>query len=39
MLISNQAKDLVKNCVEGGGRMSPFQPLVYIRDLEEIDCQ
>ena len=34
MLISEQAKDLVKNCVEGGGHMSPFQPLVYIRDLE-----
>ena len=34
MLISDQAKDLVKNCVEGGGCMSPFQPLVYIRDLE-----
>ena len=28
MLISDQAKDLVKNCVEGGGCMSPFQPLV-----------
>ena len=40
MLISEQAKDLVKNCVEGGGRdMFPFQPLVYIRDLEKIDCQ
>ena len=34
MLISDQAKELVKNCVEGGGCMSPFQPLVYIRDLE-----
>ena len=36
MLISEQAKDLVKNCVEGigGGHMSPFQALVYIRDLE-----
>ena len=34
MLISEQAKDLVKNCVEGGGNMSPFQPLVYIQDLE-----
>ena len=34
MLISEQAKDLVKNCVEGGGFMSPFQSLVYIRDLE-----
>ena len=34
MLISDQAKDLVKNCVEGGGCMSPFQPLGYIRDLE-----
>ena len=33
MLISEQAKDLVKNCVEGGGCMSPFQPLVYIEDL------
>ena len=39
MLISEQAKDLVKNCVEGGGCMSPFQPLVYIRDLEQIDCR
>ena len=28
MLISDQAKDLVKNCLEGGGCMSPFQPLV-----------
>ena len=27
MLISDQAKDLVKNCVEGGGCTSPFQPL------------
>ena len=26
MLISDQAKDLVKNCLEGGGCMSPFQP-------------
>ena len=34
MLISEHAKDLVKNCAEGGGCMSPFQPLVYIRDLE-----
>ena len=34
MLISDQAKDLVKTCVEGGGCMSPFQPLVYIWDLE-----
>ena len=34
MLISYQAKDLVKNCVEGGGCMSPFQLLDYIRDLE-----
>ena len=34
MLISEQAKDLVNNSVEGGGCMSPFQPLVYIRDLE-----
>ena len=24
MLISDQAKDFVKNCVEGGGSMSPF---------------
>ena len=39
MLISDQAKDLVKNCVEGGGCMPPFQLLVYIRDLESIDCQ
>ena len=35
MLISDQAKDLVKNCVEGGGFMSPFQPLVYIRILNK----
>ena len=34
MLISEQDKDLVKKCVEGGGHMCPFQPLVYIRDLE-----
>ena len=34
MLVSDKAKDLVKNCVKGGGRMSPFQPLVYIWDLE-----
>ena len=34
MLISDQAKDLVKNCVESEGCMSPFQPLVYFRDLE-----
>ena len=33
-LISDQAKDLVKNWFEGGGSMSPFQPLVYIPDLE-----
>ena len=34
MLISDQGKDLVKKSLEGGGSMSPFQPLVYIRDLE-----
>ena len=34
MLISDQAKGLVKNCVQGGRCMSPFQLLVYIRDLE-----
>ena len=34
MLISEQAKDLVKHCVEGRGGMSPFQPLVYIPDIE-----
>ena len=35
MLISDQAKDVfVKNCLEGGDCMSPFQPLVYIEDLE-----
>ena len=34
MLISDKAKDSVKNGVEGGGCMSPFQPLVYIRNLE-----
>ena len=26
MLISDHAKDLVKNCFEGVGPMSPFQP-------------
>ena len=25
---------IVKNCLEGGDCMSPFQPLVYIEDLE-----
>ena len=34
MLISDQAKDLVKNCFEGEGSMSPIQPLASIRDLE-----
>ena len=36
ILISDQAKDLVKKKVwKGGGDcMSPFQPLVHIRDLE-----
>ena len=34
MLISDHAKDFVKYCLEGGGLMSPFQPLVYIKDLE-----
>ena len=34
MLISDQAKDLLKNCFEGRGCMSPFQLLVHIRDLE-----
>ena len=29
-LISDQAK--------GGSSMSPFQPLVYIQDLSQIDC-
>lgn len=33
-LISDQVKDLVKTCLGGGGCMSPFQLLVYIRDLE-----
>ena len=28
MLISDQVKDLVKNCLEGVDSMSPFQPLV-----------
>ena len=32
MLISDQAKDLVKNCFEGGGSMSPFQQ-IYPFDL------
>ena len=39
MLISDQAKDLVKNCVDGGGCMSPFQLLVYVQGLELMDCQ
>ena len=34
MPISDQDKGLVKNCLEGGGSMSPLQPLVYILDLE-----
>ena len=34
MLISDQSKDVAKNCVEGGVCMPSFQPLVYIRDLE-----
>ena len=34
MLTSDQAKDSVKNCLEGGGSISPFQPLIYIRYLE-----
>ena len=36
MLISDHAKDFVKYCLEGGGPMSPFQPLVYIKDFK--DC-
>ena len=32
--ISDQAKDIVKNCLEDGNCMFPFQPLVYIRVLE-----
>ena len=32
--ISDQAKDIVKSCLEDGDCMFPFQPLVYIRDLE-----
>ena len=34
MLIFEQANDLVKNCFEDGVSMSPFQALVYFRDLE-----
>ena len=34
MLISDQAKDLVKNCMEGGGCLSPFQQLVYYATVE-----
>ena len=34
MPISDQDKGLVKNCLEGGGSMSPLEPLVYILDLE-----
>ena len=36
MLISDQAKDLkiVLKAGRAGGSMSPFQPLVYIRDPE-----
>ena len=37
MPISDQAKDLLKNCLEGGGSMSPLQPLVYIRDLVYVE--
>ena len=33
-LISDQAQDLVRNCLEGEGCMSSFQRLVCIRDLE-----
>ena len=33
-LISDQAKDLVKNCLKGRGCVSPFQLLVYICHLE-----
>ena len=33
-LISDQAEDLIKNCLEGGGCMSSFQPLVYIWEFE-----
>ena len=36
MLISDHAKDFVKYCLEGGGPMSPFQPLVYMKDFK--DC-
>ena len=42
MLISDQAKDLVKNCVEGGGCMSPFQPLVLnkstVSESRKVPC-
>ena len=34
MLISDRAKDVVKNCLEDGVSMSPFQLLVYIWDSE-----
>ena len=33
-LIFDQARDLVRNCLEGEGCMSSFQRLVCIRDLE-----
>ena len=34
MLISDQVEHFVKNCLEGGGSISPFKPLVYILNLE-----
>ena len=36
MLISEQAKDLVKNCVEGGGCMSPFQ--LCVSESRKVPC-
>ena len=38
MLISDQAKDLVKNCVEGGGCMSPFQTFSTVSESKKVPC-
>ena len=38
MLISDQAKDLVKNCFEGGGCMSPFQTFSTVSESKKVPC-
>ena len=38
MLISDQAKDLVKNCFEGGGYMSPFQTFSTVGESKKVPC-